>query len=217
MLSKIYFSCQFLLFALFLCTAAFAQNNFEGKVTMKISGDDQTSNIDYFIKGDNIRMEMKADQGSVIILYNQKDSKTYMIMPEQKMYMDLQGFDNLTKGDLQSEDKSPNINRTGEFKDINGYNCEKWIIRDEDNVVEAWMTDKLGNFFMMTNPMNKNSQDNWQKELQGNFFPMKVDVMEDGEKKTSMEVLSINKTTLGSDLFIVPKGFQKFDMTNMGN
>ncbi len=47
------------------------------------------------------------------------------------------------------------------------------------------------------------------------YFPMKVDVMEDGEKKSAMEVLSVNKMSLKADLFTLPKGFQKFDMQNM--
>ena len=44
---------------------------------------------------------------------------------------------------------------------------------------------------------------------------MKVSVLEDDEKKSSMEVLSVDKTALSDDLFTVPKGFQKFDMQNM--
>ncbi|MDO8549032.1 MAG: DUF4412 domain-containing protein [Ignavibacteria bacterium] len=135
-------------------------------------------------------------------------------MPEQKMYMEL-GSDYMPQNDVKMEGKSPNIKRTGEFKDIKGYKCEKWIIKDDDNMVEAWMTDELGSFYMMTNPMNRGAQDKWQKQLQGNYFPMKVEVIEDGEKKSSMEILSVNKMSLNADLFTLPKGFQKFDMPNM--
>ncbi|MDO8549033.1 MAG: hypothetical protein Q7S39_02635 [Ignavibacteria bacterium] len=48
-----------------LCTSVFAQSDFEGKVVMRISGD-QTTDIDYFIKGENIRMEMNAEENNFI-------------------------------------------------------------------------------------------------------------------------------------------------------
>jgi hypothetical protein len=114
------------------------------------------------------------------------------------------------------EDEMGDIERTGEFKEINGYKSEKWIFNDEDNnVVEAWMTDELGNFFMMMNPMDQSAQEKWRQKLQGNFFPMKVVVTEDGEKVSSMEVLSVNEMSLKDDLFRVSPGMQKFDMPNM--
>ncbi len=77
------------------------------------------------------------------------------------------------------------------------------------------MTDELGSFFMLVNPMNKGAQNNWQEKLQGNYFQMKVEVMEDGEKKSSMEVLSVDKMSLKDDLFAIPSGYQKFDMPNL--
>jgi hypothetical protein len=44
---------------------------------------------------------------------------------------------------------------------------------------------------------------------------MKVDVIEDGEKTSSMEVLSVNEMSLKDDLFEVTPGMQKFDMPDM--
>jgi len=63
--------------------------------------------------------------------------------------------------------------------------------------------------------MDKDAQNKWQQKLQGNYFPMRVDVIEDGEKKSSMEVLSVNEMSLKEDLFKVPPGYQKFSMPNM--
>jgi len=201
-----------LLFA--LCSVTLAQNEFEGKVVMRMTGD-QTVNMDYFVKENRMRMEMNAEEGKFIMLYDQRDSKTSLIMPEQKMYMEFQANEYMNENDMNDEDKSPDINKTGEFKDINGYKCEKWIINDEDNTVEAWMTDQLGSFFMMSNPMVEGSQERWKNQLQGNYFPMLVNVMKDGELESSMEVLSVNKMSLNDDLFLIPKDYQKFDMPNM--
>jgi hypothetical protein len=141
-----------------------------------------------------------------------------MMMPAQNMYMefDASQYNMPEKNSGSNKDETDNINRTGEYKDINGYKSEKWIYTDEDGKkVEAWMTDELGNFYMMMNPMDKSAQDAWKQKLQGNFFPMKVDVIEDGEKVSSMEVLSADEMSLKDDLFKVKPGMQKFNMPNM--
>jgi hypothetical protein len=198
----------------FFGASVFAQTGFEGKVALRITGD-ETADIDYFIKGKNIRMEMEAKGNKAVILYDFKDQKTIMLMPGQNMYMEFNANQFMTENDKKNDDKADNIKRTGETKEINGYKCEKWIYKDDDGLVEAWMTDKLGNFYMMMNPMDKDAQNKWQQKLQGNYFPMRVDVIEDGEKKSSMEVLSVNEMSLKEDLFKVPPGYQKFSMPNM--
>ncbi|HSP88794.1 MAG TPA: DUF4412 domain-containing protein [Ignavibacteriaceae bacterium] len=215
MISKLNLS-YFSFLILILTITTFAQTDFEGKVVMRISGEDseESGDIDYFIKDQNLRMEMKSAEESMFILFNNADSKMYMVMPEQKMYMDFAGIDFLGQGNTSDKNDDTEINKTGEYKQVNGYQCEKWIIKDNEETVEAWMTDELGNFLMMTNPM-MGTQDAWQTELQGNYFPMKVEIIEDGEKKTAMEVLSVNEMSLNADLFSIPKDFQKLDMPSM--
>jgi len=201
----------------FLCTVSvFGQNNFEGKVVFRISEEESGADVDYFVKDNKMRMEMKSEEGSMVILFDQKESTTYMIMPEQQMYMEFKGMD-YTKDKIDPNESASDtdIKRTGEFKEINGYNCEKWIVKEDDDIVEAWMTDEIGAFFMMSNPMAGNNKDKWQQELMGNYFPMRVDLVEGAEKKKVLEVLSVNKMSLNNDLFSVPPGFQKFDMPNM--
>jgi hypothetical protein len=217
MYSKLNFACFIILISFFFSISVSAQSDFEGKIALRISGDDETTDMDYFIKGENIRMEVDAEDNSAVILFNTKNKKTTMMMPGQNMYMefDVNQYMPETDNDNDIDEEIGDIERTGEYKDINGYKSEKWIFKDEDNIVEAWMTDELGNFYMMMNPMDNSSQEKWKQKLQGNYFPMKVDVIEDGEKTSSMEVLSVNKMSLNEDLFKVAPGMQKFDMPNM--
>jgi hypothetical protein len=207
---------SFFLVILILTSSVLAQNPFEGKIKMRISGD-ETADIDYFVKGEKIRMEMEAEGNNAVILFNTQNKKTIMMMPGQNMYMEFDANQFMTENDSKNnEDDMDKIQKTGEHKEINGYDCEKWIFKDEDeNIVEAWMTDELGDFFMMMNPMDRGSQEKWKEALQGDFFPMKVDVIEDGKKTSSMEVLSVNEMSLKDDLFKVTPGMQKFDMPNM--
>jgi len=201
------------LFIISLTTLTFAQSDFEGKIVLKILDEGNSFNVDYFIKGDKMKMEMNAAEGAMAILFNKSENKTYMIMPQQSMYMEFNVMDMMGSEELDADD--PDITKTGEYLDINGYKCEKWIIKENNEIVEAWMTDELGSFFMMDNPFAMNSK-TWQQELAGNFFPMRVDVVEGSEKQKVLEVVSVNKMSLSNDLFVIPAGYQKFDMPNMG-
>ncbi len=207
----------FLFSLLILYTSSFAQNNFEGKIVMKITGK-ETSNMVYYLKGDNARMEVESRGHTVAILHNKKDSNSKILMDEQKMYMEFPQMDIKSGDHMKESDAADKIKRTGEYKTINGYKCEKWTFKDDENSGEAWMTDELGGFFMLQNPMVKNPQDEWQQKLVGNYFPMLVIVKDDsGEKEFTMEVVSVDKMSLNKDLFEVPAGYKKFNMPNMQN
>ena len=205
--------------SILFCSSNPAQEQFEGKITMRISSDktsnDKPTDMDYFIKGSKFRVEMKSDQGKSVILHDQKDKKTYIVMPDQKMYMELDANSYIGQSDSKSEKQAPEIKRTGEFKEINGYKCEKWIIKEEKETIVAWMTDQLGGFYLMNDPMTSNSKNSWLQELAGNYMPMRVENLGKSENKVSLEVVSVNKMKLSPDLFDVHKDFQKFQMPNM--
>jgi hypothetical protein len=205
--------------SILFCSSNPAQEQFEGKITMRVSSEktssDKPMDMDYFIKGSKFRVEMKSDHGNSVILHDQKDQKTYMVMPDQKMYMELDANSYISKSNSKSEEQTPDIQKTGEFKELNGYKCEKWIIKEENETIVAWMTDQLSGFYMMNDPMTSSSKNAWMQELAGNYMPMKVENLGSNENKVSLEVVSVNKMKLSSDLFEVPKDFQKFQMPNM--
>jgi len=205
----------FLFSIITFCVSSFPQSDFEGKIVMKITGK-ETSNMVYYLKGDNARMEVESRGHTVAILHNKKDSNSKILMDEQKMYMEFLGNDYMQKNNPSKKDNSAKVKKTDEHKKINGYDCEKWIFEDNGKTVEAWMTDQLGGFFMMQNPMGSNTEDEWKQKLVGNYFPMLVVTKNDSNKKeTTMEVVSVDKMSLKKDLFEVPAGYKKFDMPNM--
>jgi hypothetical protein len=191
-----------------------AQNAFEGKVKFKVSGGDgdDSSLIDYFVKDDKIRMEVKDAMGAVII-FDQKSVK--MIMESQGMYMeyprDMMMGDHNEEYENMDEGKAPKI--TDKKKDILGYECTLWTFESDEGLVEMWVTDELGSFVPMQSPMGGGEIPAWQQEIaDGNFFPMSVIVNDDGDKVNAFEVVEVNKQDLNSDLFTVPKGLKKMDM-----
>jgi hypothetical protein len=210
---KVYFT---FLFVFLYTSALMAQAGFEGKVAMKITSEGESIDMDYLVKGNDVRIEVDAEEKVAMIMQSQ-NKKMLMIMPSQKMYMEMDLDKALDYQSESNEKESGNIEKTGETKNINGYTCEKWIYRDEGEVTEAWMAKDLGSFFMFQNPMTGGSQPSWQDRIQGEgFFPMLV-INKDasGKEQGRMEVKSVEKKSLDSSLFSAPAGYQKLNMPMM--
>jgi outer membrane lipoprotein-sorting protein len=199
---------------LFLSATITAQNTFEGKVKFKVSGDDsdKASVIDYFIKDDKIRMEVKDAMGAVIIF---DKSTVKMLMESQGMYMEYPR--DMMMGQMEHDNEKHNDEfaptMTNNTKEILGYECKQWIMESDDGTIEMWVTDELGSFVPMQSPMGGGEVPDWQKQMaDGNFFPMLVIVNDDGDKISAFEVVEVNKQDLNDNLFSVPKGLKKMDM-----
>lgn len=210
-----------LLFAFLLITLSIslqnfssAQTAFEGKVKFQISENGNKHVMDYFVKGSKFRIDAKEMDEAGTMIFDSKAKKMLIIMPQQKMYMemplDLSGEDSY----FDDESYKGKISRTGDKKVINGYECEKWIVEDGKTKAESWVTNELGGFMFFGNPMDGGSD--WKSKLSGeNFFPMLVNVYEGGKLVNTMEVLEIQKQSLDNSMFSAPAGFQKFEMPSM--
>ena len=210
-----------------LATNLIAQDDFEGKIKFKISHDDEEMFLDYFIKGGNLRMEMGDDAKAVFI---KNEDKSYVLMPEEKMYMDL---DNSLFSKLQDmagmndeaeeveEDADFDIEKfkTGKTKTILGYECNQWVFKSEedDDEVEAWMTSELGNFTFMQSPMGAGYSPGWSSSINDNgFFPMLVITRdEDGEENSRFEATEVNKESLSDKLFTFPSDYSEMKIPGM--
>ena len=117
---KIFPRIMIVLIGFFLSAQILAQTAFEGKVKFKITYDDEISYLDYFIKGDNLRIEV-GDNNEGVFMNDEEEHEGEPV--------DFEKF------------------KTGKVKDINGYECHQWVFtdEDEDDEVEAWVTDELGN------------------------------------------------------------------------
>lgn len=195
---------------------------FEGYVKLKIDSEGETMHVKYYKKGEDIRMEPElADvQMSGTMLFT--GGSTYVIMPEQKMYMkiDMDKYSDMmpNDGEGEKEDDFKEPVKTGETKDILGYTTEKWIFEDDEYTSEVWVAEGLGNFMMMSTPMNEQEMPEWYRDLTNSgFFPMLVIAKSnDGSSADRMEVVEIEESSLSSDLFKVPSGYQEFSMPGGG-
>ncbi len=226
MLQSIFCKLCFITFLIFAVAANIpAQTSFEGKVVMNVKSDDESTEIDFFVKGNKTLIQVDQEEKASMIM-DSKGKKMLLIMPEQKMYMEMDlnimkdyASQMTNKDNVKTNDgTTDNFKMTGETKKINGYECEKWVYSDDDGgKTEAWMTKALGNFMGFSNPMMGNEENSWQKKIEGQgYFPMLAIHYDDsGDVESSMEVKSAEEKSLDDSMFEVPSGFRKFDIPMM--
>lgn len=196
-----------------------SQSKFEGKVIFAFKDNEGSKDMTYFAKDNQFRMELSEAGHQGTVIYSPKKEKMLLLMPEQKMYMEFPF--NMMKnqeGKMKKNEDKTDFKNTGETKKINGYKCEKWIFKDDNEVSVAWMTKELGGFVFMDSPMEGNSQKpEWQQEIEAaGYFPMLViNKNNSGDEISRLVVKSIQKEKLDSSLFTVPEGFTKMDMPMM--
>ncbi len=203
---------------LFLTSSISAQKAFEGKIKIKLSSDNQTILMNYYIKDKNLKMELsnREENGSFIM----KGKNYLVLLPAQKMYMEissemLKNLPEMKPTENTNRDNKIDINkfRTGKTKKILGYNCEQWIINNKDGNMEIWVTNELGNFITMDGPMGKVYSPAWSTYLQNNgFFPMKV-ISNNG--KSVFEVIEVDKKSLSDAIFSPPSNYKKMTIPGM--
>ena len=197
----------FALILFLLAGTAIAQEAFEGKVVFDVEADGEQQVMDYYAKDKRFRMDMPEEGGSIV--FDSQALKMYVIMDEQKMYMESQMMP-LSMGGAGS------VSKTGETKNILGYDCEKFLFEQEDLKGEAWMTKELGAFMFFME--SQQEMPAWQSEvLDAGYFPLQVKQFNKRENSQSVyNVIEVTPMELSSDLFVPPANYQKLDLMNLG-
>jgi len=201
----------------FFHTNIISQTNFEGKIVIQVSNEDETNQISYLVKGDKFRIEFKASKGMGAMIYDSKKKTMTMLITSKKMYMEVPLDLTNKKSDKKKKTKSY-FKNTGKTKKIFGYNSEKFEFVNKGKKGEAWMTKDLGGFLFFRNPGQQNSlQSDWQKAIIAeNYFPMVIsEINSEGKTNVMFEVLEIKAQNLTNSLFEPPAGYQKFDVSKM--
>jgi hypothetical protein len=190
-----------------LAGITFAQEAFEGKVIFEVQEEGNKQVMDYYAKDKKFRMDMPEKGGSVI--FDSQKFKMYVIMDEQKMYMENSMMPT-------SAGAGGSISKTGETKNILGYDCEKFLFTQKDMKGEAWMTKELGAFMFFME--SQQDMPDWQSEvLDAGYFPLHVTQHDERRNVTSVyDVEEVTPMELSDDLFVVPSSYQKMDLMNLG-
>lgn len=202
--TKLIYSLSLLL----LTGIAFSQSSFEGKVVFDLNENGQQQSLNYFVKDKRFRMEMPEKGGS--ILFDSHAFKMYVIMDKQKMYMETNMMP------MSTATGGGSISKTGETKNILGYECEKFLFTQKDMKGEAWMTKELGAFMFFME--SQKEMPSWQSEvLDAGYFPLHVTQHDERRNVTSVyDVKEVIPMELSDDLFEVPSSYKKIDLMNLG-
>jgi hypothetical protein len=206
--------------------AAQSAEPFEGKVSMKITGKNNTiQEMSYTIKGSRVLISMGTMGG--VIMDRDKNEIT-ILMPQQRMYM-VQTIPQPPAAP-QSPSGSPgdvSFQNTGVTDIILGYTCTKYLVKAKGTTSELWVTDQLGPFAgfgsgMGRGPMGGSGRGRggppqpWEEALRGkNFFPMRIVVASAGGETFRMEVTGIEKQSVDDSILEAPADWKKFDMGAM--
>jgi hypothetical protein len=230
----------YLLTLLFLLSSSFVlAEDFEGVIHMKkstVGGQDEgiAGDSDWYIKGDNIRTERRAQNTDTAstgsmggMIYNADTKKGYVIMPGRKMYMELSET-TFEKTAEHLRDMKHEILRTGKTDTVAGYQCEVFQTKSKETGKihgEACAAKGLGNmgaFMGLNRGAAANLPGEFSKELtqivtEGYFLLRMVRKDDDGSEKMRMEATSIEKKKLDNSLFLPPGDYTKFDMDALRN
>lgn len=152
----------FILLAFAISTAAWAgggaENTFEGTLMLTATGSSKTpQKIKLTVKGNNVLIDAKASNkeapllilnsktGDVHIL-SEKDSQKMAVRLNTKSLEPIGGISSImnTYGlDVDGKAKGT-VTATTEVKKIAGYNCKKYLVKDDEYDSEFWITDEIG-------------------------------------------------------------------------
>ena len=214
-----------IIFCAFLSMNTFAQAGFEGTIQfkVKISGKefDRYSkafpeSIQLKIRGHNMRGKTSGGQITSLMsgfIFDGDHKTAYVLSDAFQTAFKLKSAD--FNEDSKTHSTKFSIEKTGETQSIVGYNCEKYVAKEEGNssTIIIWATED----FTIAKPTNL-------ANLTGNIFlegvkgfPLKVTTIQN-ETTMLVEVADIRKEPVDGSSFEIPSGYriQDFDF-NMFN
>ena len=194
-----------------LAAGALGAQGFEGAITIRMAGGSgaPSQEMEYLTRGGNVRVTINSPAGSMAILGLKAESKTYMLMEAQRMYMEVSPE---TMSAALSNAEAPKVTKTGRKETIAGESCEHVIIETTGTTgpqkADVCMAYAFGAF---VNPMaNMARMTAWQRQMvKEGGFPLRV-TLADGS--IPIEVTKIEKKRVNDTLFRIPADFSKMDM-----
>jgi hypothetical protein len=175
---------------------------FEGVVTYQAEGG-QT--FEYAIRKGLIRIDMNSGNKQAAMIMDPGSNKMYMLMPEQKMYMEMKVPDANRLGD-STKDAKPT--RTGKSEVVAGHKCDYWNVKEAKGDVDICLANDMGGFQAFSNQMI-GSASAWQDAIGKSAFPLKVIMHDEGEDKVALVATKVEEKSLDATMFSPPSSYRK--------
>ncbi len=163
----------------------------KGKITyMTTFLNDNSSVMGYELKNDDMKgannqfMVMDFEKEYMATFSEDKGKKIAMSMP---LPMNMITSMAAEKMEDQQDDKNYSIEKTGNTKTINGYSCTEYIITDDENIQNVWMTKDVEvntGFFNLLSQMMKEKQ-KVENPMIGEGYPILIEMIEKKKNKKS--------------------------------
>ncbi len=176
---------------LFLCTCANSSSaaEYTADMTETVHQNNEVRTIKIYVKGARYRMEEEEEGQQIIVLVDQTENMTRVLLPSDKLYMEIASDDmqSLMNDPFQAAKYSETIGekvKTGTEK-VSGYECDVYAIkRDGDMIMKLWVSEKLS-------------------------LPVKIEIPGEGGRTMLMDNI---KTGMVDDaLFMLPDGYTKME------
>jgi Domain of unknown function (DUF4412) len=197
-----------------------AAQSFDGAITMRVSGmgpnGGQAQEIEYLTRGGKVRVNVVSAMGAMSIIGIPAEKKTYLLLDQQSMYMEVNVGEELARAGAGSATMPDvKITRTGKKETIAGYECEHVTVIAPQQTADVCLAKGLGPFVNAMSAMGSMGRGNrslpaWQRSLEGEGgFPLKV-TRQDGV--VQLEVTKIEKRVLTDAPFTIPNSYTKMTM-----
>ena len=174
-----------IVFAFLMCSSTLAQFTAD----MLQTKGEETSTTKFYVEGPLYRMDINEEGQEGYVLVNQSEGITRVVMPSDKMYMEMGSRDMMS----MANDVFQSIEQQKETYDtkllgnetISGYECEKYQVIFDGNVITTyWQSSQLE-------------------------FPLKV--ISSAETEMVMELKNISEGDIDDSMFQIPEGFTKVE------
>jgi len=216
---------QFALMILILCgTYTPLPAQFEGVVESRNLTVDETDKAQEFVMTMWITMgKMRIQNGAIgttpptTIIYRNDKGVFWVLNDEEKTYIEV--LQNPEEGATPArpptdEPNASSIKKTRKTKNILGYRCEQYMVKRPGEETVIWGTSRLSGLVnalkLLLGAEQQEAGESWNDELTRiGVFPLSAKVKVDGRVIESQEVTKIEKRSLPPELFELPDGFSR--------
>lgn len=217
-----------------------AQSSFEGTIAFLMAGAEgaKPDTMIQTTKGKNIRLEGMGG-GHMAVIFDGDGHRMLMVQPSDKKYVvmteaDMQQMHAMTEALRKQYGKQPadddtqvQFSKTGRTEKVAGARCEVWhAVTAEDGKKkegEACIADGVGFVGLSTltsNPMlgwggrQSNMMEAYRKIVGPNKGVLKIVEVKDGQPRTMMEAVAINRTPVPAAAFQPPAGYTEVKLAD---
>jgi hypothetical protein len=182
---------------------------------MEMSGKKDKASMTIWTKDSHIRMAVASKDMPGEMIMRDGMSAMLMIMPAQRMYMEMQIPDMSGKMKEQAEKPGDEVpfEKTGKTKEIEGFEAHEFVYEEGKEKMVIWATEELGSMPMARGPAMQGFADAMQKVTGlSAFFPLEMIGYKKGKEQYRMRIKDIEKKELPDSMFLPPEGFRKMTM-----